>query len=76
MGPGLTYLSEPDKTKHSFEGTTTLFSYAGTAIQGWRLGMEDSHLAITNFGDDPGAALFAVFDGHGGTFCLIGFFFF
>ena len=66
MGPGLTYLSEPDKTKHSFEGTTSIFDYAGTEIQGWRLGMEDAHLTITNFGGDSTAALFAVFDGHGG----------
>lgn len=68
MGPGLTYRTEPDKTKHSFEGSSTIFEYAGTEVQGWRLSMEDAHLAITNFDNDPSAALFAVFDGHGGIF--------
>lgn len=67
MGPGLTYRNEPDKTKYSFEGTTAAFDYAGTEIQGWRLNMEDAHLSITEFDKDPSAALFGVFDGHGGN---------
>jgi len=67
MGPGFTYLKEPDKAKHSFEGSCELFSYAGTEVQGWRIKMEDAHLAITNYGGDPKAALFGVFDGHGGN---------
>jgi serine/threonine protein phosphatase PrpC len=63
----LTYRNEPDKTKHSFKGTALQFNFAGTEVQGWRLNMEDAHLAITNFDKDPKAALFGVFDGHGGT---------
>jgi protein phosphatase 1G len=66
MGIGFTYLNKPDKTKHSFEGSCELFSFAGTEVQGWRIKMEDAHLAITNYGGDPNAALFGVFDGHGG----------
>lgn len=66
MGPGLTYRVEPDKTKHSFEGGSPMFKFAGTEVQGWRLSMEDAHLALTGFDGDPNAALFAVFDGHGG----------
>lgn len=75
MGPGFTYRNEPDKTKHSFEGTSPAFDFAGTEIQGWRLSMEDAHLAVTNYGGDPSAALFGVFDGHGGIFdwdCCVG----
>jgi len=70
MGPGITYRNEPDKTKHSFEGSALEFKYAGTEVQGWRLNMEDAHLAVTNFGKDSSAALFGVFDGHGGSFNL------
>jgi len=33
-------------------------------MQGWRLNMEDSHIANPNFAQ--GQALFGVFDGHGG----------
>ena len=66
MGPGLSYLKEPDRTKHSFDGTSSLFSFGGTDVQGWRIKMEDAHLAIANFGGDEASCLFAVFDGHGG----------
>ena len=67
MGPGLVYLSEPDKTKRSTHGKTATLEYGATGMQGWRRNMEDAHCAIPNFGGDPNAALFAVFDGHGGT---------
>ena len=33
-------------------------------MQGWRKTMEDSHICVTDLGDD--IALFGVFDGHGG----------
>ena len=33
-------------------------------MQGWRRGMEDSHIAHTDL--DNGVSLFGVFDGHGG----------
>ena len=35
-------------------------------ILGWRLYMEDAHIAIAPFTNKK-LALFAVFDGHGGT---------
>lgn len=34
---------------------------------GWRNFMEDSHIAILNFGGNSDIDLFGVFDGHGGT---------
>lgn len=40
-------------------------------MQGWRNTMEDSHICLTNLGDN--CSLFGVFDGHGGkqTFITI-----
>ena len=67
MGPGLVYLTEPNKTKQSETGKSGNIEYAATGMQGWRKNMEDAHCAILNYGGDHTAALFAVFDGHGGT---------
>ena len=36
---------------------------------GWRRNMEDAAISEVDIGD--GNALFAVFDGHGGEYCLI-----
>jgi serine/threonine protein phosphatase PrpC len=36
-------------------------------MQGWRVNMEDSHTHILSLPDDPAAAFFAVYDGHGGA---------
>ena len=67
MGLGSVYLKEPNKTKVSVDGQCVGLRYGATSMQGWRVNMEDAHLAIPNFGGDSAAALFAVFDGHGGT---------
>lgn len=66
MGPGLVYLSTPNKEKHAQQGKNDLFEYVAMGMQGWRKNMEDAHTAILNYGGDPGSALFCVFDGHGG----------
>ena len=66
MGPGLVYLQEPNKTKDSRELSSNELNIVATGMQGWRINIEDAHIAITNFGGDPTAALFGVFDGHGG----------
>lgn len=34
-------------------------------MQGWRNGMEDSHIVATDI-DGTGISIFGVFDGHGG----------
>ena len=67
MGPGLVYLSEPNKKKEMTEGETPILKYVTAGMQGWRINMEDAHLAVTKFPSDPSAALFGVFDGHGGN---------
>lgn len=58
------YLSSPDTKKFSFDGSNAKLKYGASAMQGWRLNMEDAHISDGDFG--PDMALFAVFDGHGG----------
>ncbi|KAI8989958.1 phosphatase 2C-like domain-containing protein [Pilobolus umbonatus] len=59
-------LSEPivDKTTHT--GKNEYLMYGLSAMQGWRLTMEDAHVADLNL-DGTGASFFGVFDGHGGS---------
>lgn len=65
------YLPEPNKKKEVEQGKNELFEFIAMEMQGWRKNMEDAHCAKLNFGGDPHAAFFAVFDGHGGNFHLI-----
>lgn len=58
------YLSKPNKTKSSQIGEGARLKYGVSAMQGWRMSMEDSHISEPSFAD--GMSLFAVFDGHGG----------
>jgi hypothetical protein len=44
--------------------TTTPLNHT---IQGWRRSMEDAHLAVPAVNGDEAAAVFGVFDGHGGA---------
>lgn len=63
-----------DKETHVGDGENLKFGLS--SMQGWRVHMEDAHIAETNMyslqdgtkTQLPGHALFAVFDGHGGTF--------
>ena len=64
MGASLVYLDKPNKDKNSFDDKNEKFSYGACEMQGWRLNMEDA--TITNLEFDSDAALFGVFDGHGG----------
>jgi len=59
------YLSSPDCRKHSFDGQGNGVRYGASSMQGWRLNMEDAHIANAEFANN--SALFAVFDGHGGS---------
>ncbi|XP_066272215.1 protein phosphatase 1G-like isoform X2 [Branchiostoma lanceolatum] len=59
------YLSEPKLDKDSADGSSTRLSYGVSAMQGWRISMEDAHNCIPEF--DEKTALFAVYDGHGGA---------
>jgi len=58
------YLSQPDTKKESRDGNSKAMRYGASAMQGWRMNMEDAHITEPEFG--PNMALFAVFDGHGG----------
>lgn len=58
------YLSQPNTTKTSFDGGNSNMSYGFSAMQGWRVSMEDAHNCIPEF--DEETAMFSVYDGHGG----------
>ncbi|KAM7423922.1 hypothetical protein PAMA_000332 [Pampus argenteus] len=59
-----TYLSQPNTTKSSSDGGNSSMSYGFSAMQGWRVSMEDAHNCIPDF--DEETAMFSVYDGHGG----------
>ena len=66
------YLSEPNTAKNSTKGELGKIVFACSEMQGlnlsyvgWRRNMEDAAIHEMDIGD--GNALFAVFDGHGGT---------
>ncbi|XP_061522612.1 protein phosphatase 1G isoform X1 [Phycodurus eques] len=58
------YLSQPNTTKTSSDGGNSTMSYGFSAMQGWRVSMEDAHNCIPEFDEDT--AMFSVYDGHGG----------
>lgn len=58
------YLSSPNKEKITEEGEYKHMKYAASGMQGWRVSMEDAHIAKFNIA--PDIHIFGVFDGHGG----------
>jgi hypothetical protein len=72
-----TYLSTPVTDKDTEEGEGGGYKYGASAMQGWRRSMEDEHIVLPSLRESgalaadaecvvPDAAMFAVFDGHGG----------
>jgi serine/threonine protein phosphatase PrpC len=71
-------LGAPITEKETHSGVTgDKLPFAVSSMQGWRVHMEDAHITEGNVYaltdekakiDLPGHSLFAVFDGHGGTF--------
>jgi len=61
-------LPKPVTTKETEDGKGTgeRFAFGVSAMQGWRRGMEDAHLALPDFDVERELGLFGVFDGHGG----------
>ncbi|KAI9505838.1 phosphatase 2C-like domain-containing protein [Coemansia spiralis] len=59
-------LSEPVVDKHSSAGGDERYIYGASAMQGWRISMEDAHTTVLKIGPDGESAFFAVYDGHGG----------
>ncbi|XP_050434755.1 probable protein phosphatase 2C T23F11.1 [Adelges cooleyi] len=60
-------LSEPVTTKHTESCQNQYLKVGSSSMQGWRINMEDSHTHILALPDDPSAAFFGVYDGHGGA---------
>ena len=64
------YMSAPITEKHGEEDENNNFEYGVSSMQGWRIDMEDAHLACLDAmkgGDDSVAlGIYGVFDGHGG----------
>ena len=61
------YLDAPKTEKEIAKGSNEICSWGACEMQGWRVNMEDAHLAerITLHNGDKGM-IFGVFDGHGG----------
>ncbi|BFF98433.1 probable protein phosphatase 2C T23F11.1 [Drosophila madeirensis] len=60
-------LSEPVTTKNTAECENSAFRVGSSSMQGWRYEMEDAHTHILSLPEDPTAAFFGVYDGHGGA---------
>jgi len=61
-------LSEPITCKETTSIRDDSLVVASSSMQGWRVTMEDAHQHILQMSpEDPTAAYFAVFDGHGGS---------
>ncbi|KAG0067514.1 Protein phosphatase 2C 2 [Podila epicladia] len=60
-------LSAPITEKHSSAGHDKRFAYGASAMQGWRITMEDAHTTLLEVEGAEGTAFFAVYDGHGGS---------
>lgn len=65
-----TLLDKPmtDKETEKETGPDGL-EFGVSAMQGWRVDMEDSHTIITNVGGLEGHSFVAIYDGHGGALC-------
>lgn len=64
-------LSNPVIEKEIESGNDELTAFALCAMQGWRMSMEDTHIARLNLNDkaseEDHVAFYSVFDGHGGS---------
>ena len=58
------YLSKANTEKISEEGDSAFLRYAACSMQGWRVNMEDDHIA--DIDTEKEISVFGVFDGHGG----------
>lgn len=60
------FLDAPIKDKNPDPGSNENFYWGACAMQGWRSGMEDSHICQSVEIEGSYGNLFGVFDGHGG----------
>lgn len=62
------FLAAPITEKETSRGDGNGITFAMSNMQGWRSSMEDAHVTAVNPAGLPeGTAVFAVFDGHGGS---------
>eukprot|EP00127_Corallochytrium_limacisporum_P000197 Clim_evm14s7 gene=Clim_evmTU14s7 len=59
-------LSEPKTEKTTSRGEDKRVRYATSAMQGWRLQMEDAHATVLEHNGNEDVMFFGVYDGHGG----------
>lgn len=67
-------MPKPVTDKDSESGGNEAVQWSATAMQGWRMDMEDAHIAVADLEEEfAGVGLYCVFDGHGGkavsSFC-------
>lgn len=60
------FRSQPDLKKHTEYNRGVGLEYVSSHMCGWRIYMEDAHIALSPMTDKKNS-LFAVFDGHGGA---------
>jgi len=61
------YLDTPLTDKNPETGFNNMCKWGVCSMQGWRVGMEDSHIAESiDLPNKTQGSLFGVFDGHGG----------
>ena len=60
------YLDEPKTEKLTARGEGNGIRYGVSAMQGWRIEMEDEHVCIVSLPYDEDTSFFGVFDGHDG----------
>ena len=64
------FLDTPIVEKNSDVGEGNDLKWGVSAMQGWRVNMEDSHVHESDLGEAaPGYGFYGVFDGHGGDTC-------
>ena len=61
------FLEKPKTEKIEDHGSGHNLKWGVSAMQGWRLEMEDAHTCKTDLKKLPGWSFFAVFDGHAGS---------
>lgn len=65
------FLDKPITEKVTVSGEGNDLKWACAHMQGWRVSMEDAHVAFTGLPSAPDCNFFGVFDGHGGSLIAI-----
>ena len=60
------FLDKPKTEKHTLKGHGNGIRYGVSAMQGWRMEMEDAHTCEVSVPFDKNSCFFGVFDGHAG----------